>query len=214
MKPSISRVLMEFIAVYSGWTLYGIIYPVIGRWSVNYNSLLLRLPGTSEHFILTLLLWTKSHHVVYILMRTVYNAGFTGAMILTFTYLLVRDDVIRARELVRNYAISFGILAVIFALAYVNAPHYIYHNLPERYAPNGWQARPQFVLPSPHCTIATLSFLELWRRRELPAKLLALLLALIPPATVLLAEHWIWDALTGISLGLLVYRVPKAISNG
>ncbi len=204
-KPRV-KTLLEFLAVYTGWTLYGVLYPFIGRWSFNYNGLLLRLPGTSRHFVLTLLLWTKSHHIVYLLMRTVYNTGFTWTMVLTFGYLLLVGETDRARRVVLGYAIAFTLLAIIFAVANVNAPHYIYQGLPERYSPNGWQARPQFVLPSPHCTIATISFLALWRRKEFPAKMLALWIALIPPATVLLAEHWIWDAATGIILGLLVHR--------
>ncbi len=205
LKPRI-KLLLEFLAVYAGWTIYGVVYPLIGHWSINYNGLLLKLPGTSRHFVLTLLLWTKGHHIIYVLMRTAYRTGFTWAMVLTFGYVLLVGDVLRARKLVLGYATAFTLLAVIFAVANVNAPHYVYPGLPERYAPNGWQARPQFVLPSPHCTIATISFLALWRRREWPARMLALWIALIPPATVLLAEHWIWDAVTGILLGFLVHR--------
>jgi hypothetical protein len=199
-----NKALVEFLAVYLFWNAYSFVYPLIGRWSINWNGLLLKLPGTSREFVLSLLLWTEAHQVVYHVMDTVYRLGFTGVMILTFVYLLLTAPR-ESRLLVRAYALAFIILAMIFAVVNVNAPHHIYHNLPRRYSPPSWQARPQFVLPSPHCTIATVSFLFLFRRREKFARLLSTLPLLVPPATVLLGEHWVWDALTGIILGTIIW---------
>jgi hypothetical protein len=220
VRENIKKIIIEFIGVYLFWDIYSLIYPIIGRWSVNWNHILLKLPGTSKDFVLSLLLWTKEHPLLYSTMDFVYKLGFSGVMFLTFMYLLWRDPR-EGKFLVKCYAISFLILAIIFAVVNVNAPHHIYQDIPREYSPPNWQARPQFVLPSPHCTIATVSFLALFKRREKEAKLLSILPFLVPPATVLLAEHWIWDALTGIVLGTVIWlwvakrvKMPVRILDG
>jgi len=199
-----NKALVEFLAAYFFWNAYSFVYPLLGRWSVNWNDVLLKLPGTSREFVLSLLLWTEAHPLVYHLMDAVYRLGFTGVMVFTFTYLLLTSPR-ESRLLARAYALSFLALAVIFAVVNVNAPHNIYQNLPREYSPPSWQARPQFVLPSPHCTIATVSFLFLFRRRERTARFLSIFPLMVPPATVLLGEHWVWDAVTGIALGTIIW---------
>ncbi len=202
------RAILMLILAYAYWNLYSLVYPYLGRWSVNYTDLLLALPGTSHDFVLGLLLWMKSHALLYAFMDVLYKTGFTGAVLGVTVYLLLIDPQ-SAERLARGYLIAFLILSVIFVMAYVYPPHLVYTDLPREYSPPGWQARPQFVLPSPHCTVATLGFLALFRRKEKLSTMLALVVALIPASTVLLAEHWIWDALTGVLLGYLVHRLSE-----
>ncbi|WP_157727191.1 phosphatase PAP2 family protein [Thermococcus profundus] len=194
------RLVVEFLAVYLFWEVYSIVYPFLGRWSISWNGLLLELPGTSRDFVLSILLWTKSHPVLYTVMDAVYHFGFSGPMVVAFLYLLLRDPP-ECKILIKAYALSFLVLSIIFLTAHVNAPHHIYPDLPRKYSPPSWLARPQFVFPSPHCTIATVSFLALFMRREKSARFLSLFPFLVPPSTVLLAEHWIWDTVAGIVLG-------------
>ncbi|WP_048811326.1 phosphatase PAP2 family protein [Thermococcus gammatolerans] len=202
------RAMFLIILAYAYWNLYSLIYPALGRWSVNYTDLLLKLPGTSHDFVLKLLLWTESHGALYLLMDTLYRMGFTGIMLGTALYLLIRDPG-EAEKLGKGYLLAFLIMSVIFVIAHVYPPHLVYTDLPREYPPPGWQARPEFVLPSPHCTIDTLSFLALVRRKDKLSMLLALIPVLTPVSTVLLAEHWVWDALTGIILGYIVHRLAE-----
>ena len=46
------------------------------------------------------------------------------------------------------------------------------------------------------------------RRETLP---LALFLALVPLSTVLLGEHWVWDALAGFMVALLAVELEKRV---
>lgn len=201
----IPRAVLLLLVAYGYWTLYSLIYPVVGRWSVDYTRLLLRLPGTSHDFVLGLLMWTKGHPALYLLMDTLYKLGFTWVMVGTVFYLLHVSPA-EAERTAKSYLVSFLVLSAIFLVAHVFPPHLVYPDLPRRYSPPGWSARPQFVLPSPHCTVDTVSLLALVRRKEVPARILAFLVALIPVSTVLLAEHWVWDALSGVLLGWLVDR--------
>ena len=202
------RAVAILLLAYAYWNLYGLIYPALGRWSLNYTDLLMNLPGTSHDFVLGLLLWTKSHGALYLLMDVLYRIGFTGVMFGTTLYLIILDPE-GAEKLAKGYLTAFLILSAVFIIAHVYPPHLIYPDLPRRYSPPSWQARPQFVLPSPHCTIDTLSFLALVKRKDRTSRVLALIPALIPVSTVLLAEHWIWDALTGVLLGYLVHRLSE-----
>jgi len=197
---------------YLYWTAYSLLYPLLGRWALNYTNLLLRLPGTSRTFVLSLLTWAEGHHLIYTLMDALYAAGFTWVLVGTFIYLLYRDPA-AAEGVAKEYFLGFLSLSVIFVLAYALPPHIVYPNLPRHYPPPGWQARPQFVLPSPHCTVDTISFLALIKEGNRLSRLLALLVGLIPLATVLLAEHWVWDAFSGILLGWLVHRYSGKVFN-
>ncbi|ASJ00239.1 phosphatase PAP2 family protein [Thermococcus gorgonarius] len=211
-QESNRRSIILFLMAYAYWTFYSLIYPIVGRWSVNYTDFLLRLPGTSHDFVLGLLLWTKSHFFLYLLMDALYKLGFTWVMVGTVAYLLYISPT-EAERTAKSYLLSFLVLSAIFLVAYVFPPHLVYPDLPRRYAPPGWDARPQFVLPSPHCTIDTISFLALARRKEVLARIMAFLVVLIPLSTVLLAEHWLWDALSGIFLGWLVDRYSRNFFN-
>ncbi len=206
------RPSLLLVAAYLYWTAYSLLYPLIGRWALNYTDLLLMLPGTSRTFVLSLLTWTEAHHLIYRLMDALYAAGFTWVLMGTFLYLLYRDRNAAGR-VAEEYLLGFLSLSFIFALAYVLPPHMVYPGLPRHYSPPGWQARPQFVLPSPHCTVDTISFLALIEERHRVSRLLALLVGLIPLATVLLAEHWVWDAVSGILLGWLVHRYSGKVFN-
>lgn len=206
------RAIFLLLSAYLYWTVYSLIYPFIGRWGINYTDALLMLPGTSHDFILGLLLWTISHRTLYLLMGILYRLGFTWVMFGTIIYLLFVDPR-DAERVSKNYLLTFLTLSGIFAIAHVYPPHLIYQDLPRSYSPPGWQARPQFVLPSPHCTIDTVTFLALLQKKDPLSRILALLTALIPISTILLAEHWIWDALTGIALGYLISRFSENVFN-
>ena len=202
------RAVLMLILAYAYWNLYSLVYPHLGHWSVNYTDLLLALPGTSRDFVLRLLLWTKSHALLYAFMDLLYKIGFTGVIFGVTVYLLLIDPK-SAERLAKGYLVAFLILSAIFVIAHVYPPHLVYTDLPREYSPPSWQARPQFVLPSPHCTVDTLGFIALVRRKEKLSKVLALVVALIPASTVLLAEHWVWDAFTGILLGYIVHKLSE-----
>jgi len=207
LTRSTLEVLLLFLAVYLGWDAYALVYPYVGRWSINVLPWFLKLPMMSYHFEYSLVSWTASHRLIHALLRKVYSLGFSGEILLTFFYLLLRSPR-DARLLVKRYAVAMLVLALSFITFHVYAPHVVYR-LPERYAPGDWTARPEFVLPSPHNTLATVSFVTLLDRGGKGALPLLIFIALIPPATVLLGEHWVWDAVTGILIGFLVSRYVR-----
>jgi len=201
--------VLLFLAVYLSWDAYALIYPFIGRWSVDVTQYLLKLPLTSYLFEYSLVSWTVSHSFLHALMRAVYRAGFVGSFWLPALYLTFAEPE-RAKKLALRFAMGFGILALSFLIFHVHAPHVVY-SLPEHYAPNDWTARPEFVLPSPHCTLAfigLLSILEVRRKETAP---LAVFLALVPLSTVLLGEHWVWDVMAGFLVALVAVELEKRV---
>jgi len=210
MRPGTrAKLAILFVLVYVSWDAYSLVYPAIGRWSLNITPWFLRLPLTSRGFEYSLVHWAVSHRPIHLLLRAVYNNGFTGTMVATFLYLLW-TDVGGARRLVRLYALTFGILAVSFVLFHTYAPHVIY-SLPERYAPNTALTRPQFVFPSPHCSIAFVSLIAVWRKKGPLAASLKGFLVLVPISTVLLGEHWVWDVIGGFGVALAAAAVEKRV---
>ncbi|WP_457741285.1 phosphatase PAP2 family protein [Thermococcus sp.] len=202
------KLIILFLAVYLSWDAYALVYPHIGRWSANVLPYFLKLPLTSYRFEYSVVSWTVSHRFLHAIMRLVYNTGFTGSMFLTFLYTL-RDERLSLR-LIRRYALAFSILAVSFAIFHVYAPHYVY-SLPEKYSPNNALTPPQFVFPSPHCSIAFVSLMTIWKRMDLLLIPLKVYLLLVPISTVLLGEHWIWDALAGFIVALLAVELEKRV---
>ncbi|NJE54887.1 phosphatase PAP2 family protein [Thermococcus sp. 21S9] len=203
------RLILLFLVVYLSWDAYALVYPFIGRWSADVTRSLLQLPLTSYRFEYSLVSWTVSHRFLHAFMRAVYRAGFAGSFWLPALYLTFTDPE-RAKRLAFRFALGFGILALSFLILHVHAPHVVY-DLPGRYAPNDWTARPEFVLPSPHCTLAfigLLSVLEVKRKENIP---LAVFLALVPISTVLLGEHWVWDAVAGFLVALVAVGLEKRV---
>ncbi|WP_297519104.1 phosphatase PAP2 family protein [Thermococcus sp.] len=202
------KLLAAFVAVYLSWDAYALAYPLIGRWSVNVLPYFLKLPLTSCHFERSIVEWTVSNGTLHRLMRVIYNTGFSGSMFLTLL-LALRDERL-SWGLIRRYALTFSILAVSFALFHVYAPHMVY-SLPERYAPNNALTPPEFVFPSPHCAVAFVSLMTVWKERGLPAWLLKAYLLLVPVSTVLLGEHWVWDVLGGLAVAALAVLLEKRV---
>ena len=203
-----SGLILLFLAVYLSWDAYALIYPFIGRWSADVTRSFLHLPLTSYHFEYTLVSWTVSHPVVHGVMRLVYNTGFTGSMVLTFLYTLQAPKL--SKQLIKRYGLTFLILAVSFAVFHVYAPHVVY-TLPEHYAPNNALTPPQFVFPSPHCAIAFVSLMTVWRRGDPLSIPLKVYLLLVPISTVLLGEHWVWDAVAGFLVALIAMEFEKRV---
>ncbi len=203
------KIILMFLLIYLSWDAYALVYPYIGRWSVNVLPYLLRLPMTSYSFEHSLVSWTVSHRCLHVTMRAIYRAGFAGSFWLPALYLVARKPQ-RAWNLARRFAIGFGILALSFVVFHVYAPHLVY-TLPEHYAPNDWTARPEFVLPSPHCTLAFTGLITLIEFARLEALPIEAFLLLVPISTVLLGEHWFWDALVGLIVALLAVELEKRV---
>lgn len=201
------RRLVPFIIVYISWYAYALVYPYIGRWSVDILPHFLKLPLTSYRFEYSLVSWTVSHRAFHAFMRAIYRAGFAGSFWLPALYFVLTQQE-KARRLATRFALGFGILAISFLIFHVHAPHVVYV-LPERYAPNDWTARPEFVFPSPHCTLAFIGLFSVLETKRKDAIPLAIFLALVPPSTVFLGEHWVWDAVAGLLVALTAIKLER-----
>ncbi|ASJ11197.1 phosphoesterase [Thermococcus sp. P6] len=206
--PKVLSRLNAFALSYFGWITFGILYGLIGRWSVDITEEFLRLPLTSRNFVLGLLEFTRSVPGLYPLLRIVYYVGFSGSIALMVAYLLLyRRDLKSSDELLVRYILAYLTAGAVYLVAHIYAPHFVY-NLPGYSSSNNLLTRQEFVLPSLHNTMATINILTVWKyRKSLSGKAILLLNSLIPFATVLLAHHWIYDVLTGILLGVVVSKV-------
>jgi len=191
---------------YIGWVTFGMLYSILGRWSVNLTPYLLKLPFTSRNFVLSLYSAIRGVPILYKILEAVYYIGFSGAIAFESMYLLVlkRDLKIFDRLLV-TYTCMYLISGASYVLFHVYAPHVVYGL--EGYPGEGFLTRKEFVFPSLHNAFAMANILILWGyRREPGALLLIILNALVPPSTLLLAHHWIYDVLSGFLVATLAFK--------
>ena len=206
--PGVLVRLNAFLLSYFGWIAFGVLYGIIGRWSVDMTSEFLRLPLTSRELVVALVEFTKAVPPLYSLFTVVYYLGFSGSIAFAVAYLLVyKKDLKASDELFISYLMAYTIAGAIYLLFHIYAPHIVYH-LPGYISDNTLLTRQEFVLPSLHNTIITINIVTLWRyRRELGGKLLILVNTLIPFATVFLGHHWVYDVLAGFLLGAVISKV-------
>jgi membrane-associated phospholipid phosphatase len=220
--PEVLVRLNAFFLSYFGWIAFGVLYGVIGRWSVDVTPEFLRLPLTSRDFVVGLVEFTKDIPPLYSLFTVVYYLGFSGSIALIVVYLLIyKKDLKASDELLIRYLMAYALAGSIYLIFHIYAPHIVY-NLPGYNSSNTLLTRQEFVLPSLHNTIITINIATLWRhRRELGGKALILVNTLIPFATVFLGHHWVYDVLAGIALGAFISkvtdgrttRIPETIYN-
>ena len=213
--PEVLIRLNGFFMSYFGWMAFGILYGVLGRWSVDVTSAFLHLPLTSKAFVLELINFTKSIPPLYGLFTVVYYLGFTSSIASMVVYLLIYlRDLETSDKLLASYILSYTFAGIIYMIFHIYAPHVVYH-LPGYTSENTLLTRQEFVLPSLHNTIITVNILLLWRHRHrLGAKFLIFINALIPFATFFLGHHWIYDILSGFALGAFVCWLSRGVGMG
>jgi len=210
--PEILVRLNAFFLSYFGWIAFGVLYGLIGRWSVDVTGAFLKLPLTSESFVLGLTGFVRSVKPLYLLFVAVYYIGFTGSIALAVFYLLIYlADTETSDRLLAGYLISYAAAGLTYLVFHIYAPHVVY-NLQGFSSENTLFTRQEFVFPSLHNAIVTVNLMALWRHRHrLGARILIGISVLIPFATVLLGHHWIYDVLAGICLGVLAYRLGEGL---
>lgn len=206
--PEVLIRLNAFFLSYFGWMAFGVLYGIIGRWSIDVTKEFLKLPLTSRDLVTGLVGFTKSIPPLYSLLTLVYYIGFSGSICLMVAYLLIYKRDLRASdELFIRYLGAYAIAGAVYLVAHIYAPHVVY-NLPGYSSSNTLLTRQEFVLPSLHNTIVTINILTVWKyRKKLGGKLLILTNSIIPFATVLLGHHWIYDVLAGMVLGTILSKV-------
>ena len=211
--PNVLVRLNAFVLSYFGWIAFGVLYGVIGRWSVDLTERFLRLPLTSGKLVVGLVNFTKSVSPLYALFNSVYYLGFAGSIALIVAYLLIiLYDLESSDRLLARYLMAYAVAGVLYLMFHIYAPHIVY-NLPGYTSGNTLLTRQEFVLPSLHNTFATINIITLWKyRRKLSGKALIFINTLIPFATVFLGHHWVYDVITGILLGIAVSKVSEGWS--
>jgi membrane-associated phospholipid phosphatase len=195
-----------FLIMYFGWIGFTFFYNLIQDYSKDFVPFLLKLPFTSKQFIIFLMESTKDIPLLQPLLTIVYHFGFSGSIALTIFFILVYwKDFESADRLAFSYLLSYTLCGVIYSLGHVHAPHDVYGL---KVFSVGSLTQEEFVLPSLHNTIATVNIVTLWIHREKRwAKILISLNFLVPPATILLGHHWIYDALTGVLLAVIISKI-------
>ena len=206
--PDVLIRLNAFFLSYFGWVAFGVLYGVIGRWSIDFTQQFLRLPFTSRDLVVGLVEFTKDIPPLYALFNVVYYLGFAGSIALIVAYLLLYlKDLYTSDQLLVRYLMAYAVAGAIYLVAHIYAPHIVY-NLPGYTSENTLLTRQEFVLPSLHNAFVTINIIALWKyRRRLGGKALIFINTLIPFATVFLGHHWVYDVLTGILLGAAVSKV-------
>lgn len=206
--PEVLVRLNAFFLSYFGWIAFGVLYGIIGRWSIDVTDEFLRLPLTSRELVVGLVEFTKSIPPLYSLFTVVYYLGFSGSIALIVAYLLIyKRDLKASDELFIRYLMAYAIAGAVYLVVHIHAPHVVY-NLPGYTSSNTLLTRQEFVLPSLHNTIITINIITVWRyRKKLGGKAIILVNTLIPFVTIFLGHHWIYDVLTGMALGSFIAKV-------
>jgi len=208
--PEVLTRLNAFIISYFGWVFFGMAYSVIGRWSVNVTNEFLRLPLTSRSLVVGLINFTDSIPPLHALLAFSYYIGFTGSIAFAVIYLLFYlRDLEASDRLLTSYVLAYLSAGAIYMMFHIYSPHMVYH-LRGFTSSNTLFTRQEFVFPSLHNTIITVNIIILWKyRHRWGGRILILLNALIPFATVMLGHHWVYDVLGGFALGTAVTRVSS-----
>ncbi len=202
--------LNAFLIIYFGWFIFGLLYPILGKHSVDITREFLKLPFTSYEFVSRLLFLVKSHVLVYYFMKSVYFLGFSGSIALTVAFLLLyKRDIQASDELFIRYLKLYVISGAMYCMFHVYAPHVVY-NLPVESPAGTYLTQQEFVLPSLHNSIATANIVTLWKyRKSWTARSIIAFNMMIPIVTLFLGHHWIYDIITGIILALIIAKITK-----
>ncbi len=208
-KEFLERVTI-FILLYIFWTLFTLAYNFIKPYSRNLTDEFLRLPLMSRSFTVGMVNAVESIKPLYYFLSGIYFIGFSGSIGLAVFYLLfVREDYRASDELALRYLLAYVTCGFIYSIFHIYAPHVVYH-LSGYYPDNSGLTQQEFVFPSLHNTIAAINFITVWKYRDkLGGKIILALSTLIPFATVLLGQHWIYDAIAGITLAAIISKVTK-----
>lgn len=200
--------LNTFLILYFGWIGFTVFYEHIKQYSRDVTYLLLHLPFTSRNFVVSTIEITREILPFYVLVKLTYYVGFSGSIALTvFFVLLYMRDLQKADELALGYLLIYSACGIIYSVFHVYAPHYVY-DLPGFYPDKTYLTQREFVLPSLHNTIASFNIIILWKyRKKIAGGLLIALNSLVPFATLLLGHHWVYDALSGIFLAMIVGKL-------
>ncbi|ASJ00620.1 phosphatase PAP2 family protein [Thermococcus gorgonarius] len=203
--------LNTFILLYFGWLGFTVLY----NHAIKYHSRdimneFLKLPFTSYDFVMDTVNLSRAAPIFYLLMKAVYYIGFSGSIALTVFFVLIyRRDLEKADELAFSYLLAYTSCGVVYSIFHIHAPHYVY-DLPGFYPDRTYLTQQEFVLPSLHNTVAAINILVLWKYREKAWGKFAIgLNSLVPFATIFLGHHWIYDALAGIILAVIINRVAR-----
>jgi len=199
-----------FLLLYFGWMGFTVLYDLIKAYSRDVTAQLLQLPFTSRSFVITSLEVVREVPGLYQFLRGVYYIGFTGSIVLTVFFILFYwRDLGSADELAVRYLLAYVTCGITYSMFHVYAPHYVYHL--QMFSPDRtYLTQQEFVLPSLHNTIAAVNILTMWKhRKKLWGVLLLGLNTLVPFATILLAQHWVYDALAGILLAVAIGKVTE-----
>ncbi|WP_232461795.1 hypothetical protein [Thermococcus pacificus] len=129
--PDVLIRLNAFFLSYFGWVAFGVIYGVIGRWSVDFTQQFLRLPFTSRDFVVGLVEFTKDTPPLYALFNAVYYLGFAGSIALIVAYLLLYlRDLNSSDQLLARYLTAYAVAGAVYLVVHIYAPHIVY-NLPD-----------------------------------------------------------------------------------
>ncbi len=199
-----------FILLYICWTLFTLAYNLIKPYSKDVTTDFLRLPLMSRSFTVGMVEMVKRMNLLYYFLSGVYFLGFTGSIGLAVFYLLfVREDYRASDELALRYFLAYVTCGFMYSIFHVYAPHIVYH-LNGYYPDNSGLTQQEFVFPSLHNTIAAINLITVWKyRRRIGGKVIIGLSTLIPFATVLLGQHWVYDALAGIGLAAILSKLTE-----
>jgi len=199
-----------FILLYIGWTLFTLVYNFIKPYSRNLTSEFLKLPLMSRSFTVGMVSMIEGIKPLYYFLSGIYFLGFTGSIGLAVFYLLfVREDYQASDELALRYLLAYVTCGLIYSVFHIYAPHIVYH-LNGYYPDNSGLTQQEFVFPSLHNTIAAINLITVWKYRDrIGGKVIIALSTLIPFATVLLGQHWVYDALAGMGLAALLSKITE-----
>ncbi len=176
----------------------------------NWTDTLLKLPWTEWS------LYSNAYSIIHSVpalewvLKKWYTVGFTSTLVGTAAWFLVTR---RPKDLdaeLLGLAAMLGTTMTIYAIAFVYPPHIVYGFNPIE-SPLMNLANHRFVFPSLHTALAVfLAMYFVWKEKHPLARGILVLNGFVTPfVTIVLVQHWVYDAISGILLALFSFWVAK-----
>jgi len=176
----------------------------------NWTDTLLKLPWTEWSLYRNTYSTIHSVPALEWVLKKWYTLGFTSALIgsVAVFFAAGRPKDVDAELL--GLAVMHTIVMLIYAFAFVYPPHIVYGFNPVK-SPLMNLANHRFVFPSLHTALAVfLAMYFIWKEIHPVVKAIFTVNGfVIPFVTILLVQHWIYDAISGILLASFSFWVAK-----
>ncbi len=204
------KIIFIYFLAYLIWLIYGIVYYRLQIFDTT--DIFVKLPLNDYRTAYSLYTLFKGSSLLTSILGILYSYAYVFIMVCVPVYLLLKRKLDIALHLAIAELIALIIALISFTFIGTLPPRIVY-NL-DLVSPEIVRlSNPYFVFPSLHATYPFLQYLILryYRENSLLKGIVLSISIIIPIIIVLLLMHWIYDAVAGIILAYLSFKISNKI---